>query len=421
VTPTPDPRLLLVAGARPNFVKLAALVSALSPPGASPSAASRAQTLLVHTGQHYDDALSRLFFDQLGLPRPDVNLEVGSGAHGAQTGLVLERLDPVVADWKPDAIVVVGDVNSTLAAALVAAKMHIRVAHVEAGLRSFDRTMPEEINRILTDELSEWLFVSEPSGVVNLRLEGHGEHQIHLVGNVMIDSLERFLPVAKRSGAVAAFDLLASGPAGEPGAARPFALVTLHRPSNVDSVDRLAALAEVLVEIGRRVPVLFPAHPRTAERLHAFGLASKFESSSREPFGGAWNRDARGVRLVPPLGYLEFLHLMSAAACVLTDSGGIQEETTALGVPCLTLRESTERPITVEEGTNTIVGLDPARILAAAGAALSGRGRRGLLPPLWDGHAGERIVSILLRDLASRAPLSRNRGALPSTSAGKAS
>ena len=398
MTPPPDPRLLLVAGARPNFVKLAALVSALAPPAGS--AAPRATILLVHTGQHYDDTLSRLLFDQLGLPRPDVNLEVGSGAHGAQTGLVLERLEPVVAGWKPDAVVVVGDVNSTLAAALVAAKLHVRVAHVEAGLRSFDRTMPEEINRILTDELSEWLFVSEPSGVVNLRLEGHGEHRIHLVGNVMIDSLERFLPVAKRSGAVAAFDLLASGSASE-AAARPFALVTLHRPSNVDSAERLVALAEALTEIGRRVPVLFPAHPRTAERLRAFGLASKFESSSNEPFGGAWSREGRGVRVVPPLGYLEFLHLMCAAACVLTDSGGIQEETTALGVPCLTLRESTERPITVDEGTNTIVGLDPARILAAADAALSGRGRRGRLPPLWDGHAGERIVSILLRDLAS--------------------
>ena len=390
-----DPRLLLVAGARPNFVKLAALVSALSSQDSTAAAAPpRAKTLLVHTGQHYDDALSRLFFDQLGLPRPDVNLEVGSGSHGVQTSLVMERFEPVVAGWKPDAIVVVGDVNSTLAAALVAAKLHIPVAHVEAGLRSFDRTMPEEINRVLTDDLAAWLFASEPSAVVNLRLEGHPEERIHLVGNVMIDSLERFLPAAKRSGALAAFDLLADAPTGETATARPFALVTLHRPSNVDEAARLAALAGALAEIGRRVPVLFPAHPRTAERLRAFALAGNFHET--------WDRDRKGVRLVPPLGYLEFLHLMSAAACVLTDSGGIQEETTALGVPCLTLRESTERPITVEEGTNTIVGLDPARILSAADTALSGRGRRGRLPPLWDGHAGERIVSILLKDLRGR-------------------
>ena len=408
---TPNPRLLLIAGARPNFVKLAALVSALAAP-ANSTAEPRATTLLVHTGQHYDDALSRLFFDQLKLPRADVNLEVGSGAHGAQTGLVMERLEPVVMDWKPDAVVVVGDVNSTLAAALVAAKLHIPVAHVEAGLRSFDRTMPEEINRVLTDDLATWLFVSEPSGVVNLRLEGHSEERIHLVGNVMIDSLQRFLPAAHRSDALAAYDLLKDGPDGDAAVARPFVLVTLHRPSNVDSVERLAPLAAALSEIGRRVPVLFPTHPRTAERLRAFGLAAQFDFQSAtqagthsgaasRPATDGWDREGRGVRLVPALGYLEFLHLMSAAACVLTDSGGIQEETTALGVPCLTLRESTERPITVDEGTNTIVGLDPARILSAAGDALSGRSRRGGLPPLWDGHAGERIVSILLKDLCA--------------------
>ena len=411
MTPPPDPRVLLVAGARPNFVKLAALVSALAPPPAPPTASAapappRAKTLLVHTGQHYNDALSSHFFDQLGLPRPDVNLEVGSGSHGAQTGLVMERLEPIVADWKPDAVVVVGDVNSTLAAALVAAKLHTPVAHVEAGLRSFDRTMPEEINRVLTDDLATWLFASEPSAVINLRLEGHPDERIHLVGNVMIDSLARFLPAAKRSGALAAYDLLDGAPTGDATPARQFALVTLHRPSNVDDAARLAALAGVLAEIGRRVPVLFPAHPRTAERLRAFGLAAQF--------GGAWDAQRRGVRVVSPLGYLEFLHLMSAAACVLTDSGGIQEETTALGVPCLTLRETTERPITVEEGTNTIVGLDPARILAAADAALSGRGRRGGLLPLWDGHAAERIVSILLDDLRGRGDSPVNSRRAPS-------
>jgi UDP-N-acetylglucosamine 2-epimerase (non-hydrolysing) len=390
----PDLRLLLVAGARPNFVKLAALVSALEAQRATSAASPPVKHLLVHTGQHYDDALSRLFFDQLGLPRPEINLEVGSGPHGAQTGLLMERLEPVVADRKPHAVIVVGDVNSTLAAALVAAKLHFSVAHVEAGLRSFDRTMPEEINRVLTDALAEWLFASEPSGVVNLRLEGYPDERIHLVGNVMIDSLQRFLPAAKKSSALEAFELLAGASASESAAARPFALVTLHRPSNVDDASRLAALAGTLVEIGRRVPVLFPAHPRTVERLRAFGLAAKVSE--------CWDRERRGVRLAPPLGYLEFLHLMSAAACVLTDSGGIQEETTALGVPCLTLRETTERPITVEEGSNTVVGFDPARILAAADDALSGRCRRGRLPPLWDGHAGERVISILLNDLRAR-------------------
>ena len=392
--PPSDLRLLLVAGARPNFVKLAALVSALAALPASDAMSPPVKRLLVHTGQHYDNALSRLFFDQLGLPRPDINLEVGSGSHGSQTGLVMQRFEPVVMDWKPDAVIVVGDVNSTLAAALVATKLHVPVAHVEAGLRSFDRRMPEEINRVLTDNLAAWLFASEPSAVVNLRLEGHPDERIHLVGNVMIDSLQRFLPAAKKSGALVAFDLLPGSSSSESTAARPFALVTLHRPSNVDDEGRLGALAGALAEIGRRVPVLFPAHPRTAERLRAFGLSANF--------GDVWDREQRGVRLVPPLGYLEFLHLMSAAACVLTDSGGIQEETTALGIPCLTLRETTERPITVEEGTNTVVGLDPARILAAADDALSGRGRRGRLPPLWDGHAGERIISILLQDLSGR-------------------
>lgn len=389
----------MVAGARPNFVKLAALVSALDKLPASEANKPGLQRLLVHTGQHYDEALSRLFFDQLGLPRPEINLEVGSGSHGTQTGLVMERLEPVVLEWKPDAVIVVGDVNSTLAATLVAAKLHIPVAHVEAGLRSFDRTMPEEINRLLVDALAHWLFASEPSAVVNLRLEGYPDERIFMVGNVMIDSLRRFLPAAKHSGALKTFDLLANSSVGASTAARPFAMVTLHRPSNVDDAERLTAIAGVLAEIARRVPVLFPAHPRTAERLRELGLSAGFSDS--------WDRARRGVRLVPPLGYLQFLELMSAAACVLTDSGGIQEETTALGVPCLTLRETTERPITVEEGTNTIAGLDPARILAAADDALSGRALRARTgasgPPLWDGHAGERIISILLRDLHARA------------------
>jgi UDP-N-acetylglucosamine 2-epimerase (non-hydrolysing) len=377
------PRLLFVAGARPNFVKLAPLVAAMAPDGETP----QAEVHLVHTGQHYDEAMSRLFFDQLGLPRPDVNLEVGSGAHGAQTGLVLQRLEPVVAERRPDAVVVVGDVNSTLAAALVAAKLHIPVAHVEAGLRSFDRTMPEEINRVLTDQISHWLFVTERSGVENLRREGRPDAAIHLVGNVMIDALRRFLPLAQKTRVLAELGLEKGG------GARPFVLVTLHRPSNVDAGETLQPLVEGLAEIAREAPVVFPVHPRTAERMERFGFGRYFSAG--------WNERGFGLRMAAPLGYLEFLHLQSRAAALVTDSGGIQEETTALGVPCFTLRNSTERSITIEEGTNTMVGSDVGALVRGVREALAGRGKRGRVPELWDGHAAERIAAILLKDLAS--------------------
>jgi UDP-N-acetylglucosamine 2-epimerase (non-hydrolysing) len=371
------PRLLFVVGARPNFVKAAPLLPAL---------AGRAVVHLVHTGQHYDEAMSRLFFDQLGLPRPDVNLEVGSGAHGAQTGLILERLEPVMMEWRPDAVVVVGDVNSTLAGALIAAKLNTPVAHVEAGLRSFDRTMPEEINRVLTDQLSQWLFVTEPSGIANLRREGIAAERVHLTGNVMIDSLRRFQPAAEKTGALRELGLEHSG------RARPFVLVTLHRPSNVDKAESFRPLLDALAEIAREVPVLFPAHPRTEERLERFGL--------RRYFSPQWDERGAGLRITAPFGYLEFLHLESRAAAVVTDSGGIQEETTALGVPCFTLRDSTERPITIEQGTNTLLGNDMAALLRGVRDALAGRAKRGRVPELWDGHAAERIAALLLRDLA---------------------
>ena len=378
------PRILVVAGARPNFVKVAPLLAALAPRGD----AARARILLVHTGQHYDQAMSRLFFDQLGIPRPDVNLEVGSAPHGVQTGIILQRLEPVVAEWKPHAVLVVGDVNSTLAAALVAAKLQFPVAHVEAGLRSYDRTMPEEINRILTDQLSQWLFVTEPSGVENLRREGRPEDCIHLVGNVMIDALRQFLPPAANTPVLRDFELVAEG-----GAARPYVLVTLHRPSNVDIPEQLTPLIEALTEISREVPVLFPVHPRTAERLKQFGLSRHFCAS--------WDARGAGLRQTAPLGYLEFLRLESQAAAVVTDSGGIQEETTALGVPCFTLRDSTERPITIEQGTNTLLGRDMPALVRGVREVLAGRGKRGRVPELWDGRAAERILTILLRDLSN--------------------
>jgi UDP-N-acetylglucosamine 2-epimerase (non-hydrolysing) len=372
-------RLLLVAGARPNFVKIAPLMAALR----RPERAASAETLLVHTGQHYDAALSRVFFGQLGIPEPDVNLEVGSASHARQTAEVMTRFEPVCAEWKPDGVVVVGDVNSTLACALTAAKLGARVAHVEAGLRSFDRAMPEEINRTLTDALADWLFVTEPSGVANLRREGVAEEKIFLVGNVMIDSLQRFLPLARRSSALHDFGLLEPGaPAGAK--PRAFALVTLHRPSNVDDAATLEPLLEALCELAREVPVIFPVHPRTQARMEERG-------------GGNRRALPAGLRLSAPIGYLEFLHLMSEAALVLTDSGGIQEETTALGVPCLTLRDNTERPITLEQGTNRLVGNRPERILSAARDVLRGQAKRGRAPELWDGRAAERIADILLR------------------------
>ena len=381
-------RILVVAGARPNFVKIAPLMEQLA---AAKARGAQVETLLLHTGQHYDAKMSHLFFEQMQIPAPDVNLEVGSGTHGQQTGEVMIRFEPVVRDWHPDTVVVVGDVNSTIACALVAAKMNVRVAHVEAGLRSFDRTMPEEVNRVLTDAISDLLFVSEPSGVDNLRAEGIAAEKIHLVGNVMIDSLRRFLPLAQQSSALRDLGLIGDGrgeteQAGTP--VLPFALVTLHRPSNVDEQESLERILRVLAEIGREIAVLFPVHPRTRERIAKFSLGHFVRDS--------WGSEKRGVMLCDPLGYLEFLHLQSAAKLVLTDSGGIQEETTALGVPCLTLRENTERPITVTEGTNILVGSDPTVILREARAILHGNSKAGRCPALWDGKTASKIVDLLL-------------------------
>lgn len=366
-------KILNVVGARPNFMKIAPILRETQRyPAIEP--------LLVHTGQHYDEDMSRVFFDNLGLPRPDVDLEVGSGTHAWQTAQVMLRFEPVLDQNRPDLVVVVGDVNSTLACALVAAKRHIPVAHVEAGLRSFDRTMPEEINRQLTDAISDFIFTTCRDANENLRREGIPEECIFFVGNVMVDTLLQHRARAERSTIRTTLGLQ-----GEE-----YALITLHRPSNVDDPEVLSRLVEVLCHIARWLLVIFPAHPRTMERLTRFRLAHRL-------------RDG-GVRLLEPLGYVDFLHLMAHARLVLTDSGGMQEETTVLGVPCLTLRPNTERPVTITEGTNTLVGTDPDRILGETERILNGGGKAGRIPELWDGRAAERILSVIARHFALPTP-----------------
>jgi len=326
---------------------------------------------LVHTGQHYDANMSALFFEQLGIPRPDVNLGVGSGSHASQTSAIMQALEPVFHDAKPHAVVVVGDVNGTMAAALVAVKMGIPVVHIEAGLRSFDREMPEEINRIVTDSISDILFCTEQSGVTNLENEGVPAERIHLVGNLMIDALVSHRAHAESSTVLEDLGLVSKA----------YAVTTLHRPSNVDDPDVLRRILDALETIGRDGPIVFPAHPRTVQRLTQFGMIDRVN-------------DSPAFRLVEPLGYLEFLKRLAHASVVLTDSGGIQEETTVLGVPCLTLRENTERPVTVDSGTNQIVGTDSTTILAAYEKARSGN-FGPMTPPMWDGHAAARIIPIL--------------------------
>jgi len=333
---------------------------------------------LVHTGQHYDYAMSEVFFQQLGLPAPDLNLEVGSGTHTSQTAQTMLRLESVLVKHKPDLVIVYGDVNSTLAAALVCAKLNIPFAHVEAGLRSFDRTMPEEINRLLTDQIADLLFTPSKDADANLLREGVAQAKIHLVGNVMIDTIIRLLPIALQKwqqNHMVVEDLrLEQGR---------YILVTLHRPSNVDDPEMLCSIMNALSEISNDMMVVFPMHPRTRQRLNSLNMV--FNSS---------------LQLIEPLGYLEFLALQQYAALVITDSGGVQEETTFLGVPCLTVRENTERPITVTMGTNILVGRNMERLIAETHAILNGNIKRGIVPPLWDGHAAERIADIIIRWMA---------------------
>lgn len=358
--------ILHVVGARPNFMKAAPVMAALARRNGSSQA-------LVHTGQHYDANMSEVFFQELGLPRPDVNLEVGSGSHAVQTAEVMVRFEQVVAGHRPDWVLVYGDVNSTVAAAMVCAKLLIPVAHVEAGLRSFDRTMPEEINRRLTDQLADLLLTPSADGDENLLREGITGDKIRRVGNVMIDTLVRLLPQAGerwQSGR------LALDPLPEP----PYALVTLHRPANVDGPAMLGQIMSALTDISARIPVIFPVHPRTRQRLEQ----------------GGGTRPNPALRLVPPVGYLDFLALQQHASLVITDSGGIQEETTFLGVPCLTVRENTERPVTVSLGTNILVGQDTQRLRAEVDRILAGQAKRGEIPPLWDGRTGERIARIIV-------------------------
>jgi len=359
-------RILNVVGARPNLMKIAPLVEEeLRHPEIR-------QTLL-HTGQHYDDKMSQIFFEELGIPRPDIYLGIGSGSHAEQTGRVMIEFEKVLSVNRPDLVVVVGDVNSTLACAVTAAKLWIPLAHVEAGLRSFDRRMPEEINRIVTDALSDFLFTTSRDANENLRKEGIDPVRIHFVGNVMIDTLLRHRQQAAQSDILARLGL----------APRGYALMTLHRPSNVDDAATLRGILSALEVIQARLPLVFPIHPRTRKNLEVLGLA---DCAAGMP----------GLILTEPLGYLDFLCLMDHARLVLTDSGGVQEETTILGVPCLTLRENTERPVTVTEGTNEVIGSSPERITEASLAILDGCGKEGRTPALWDGHAAERIVRILL-------------------------
>ncbi|HTP80484.1 MAG TPA: UDP-N-acetylglucosamine 2-epimerase (non-hydrolyzing) [Bacteroidota bacterium] len=359
-------KIISVAGARPNFMKIAPLNRALKKYSGS------IQNRIVHTGQHYDDSMSKVFFDDLELPKPDVYLGVGSGSHAQQTAKVMVEFEKVVEKDRPDLVVVVGDVNSTVACSLVSAKAQIPVAHVEAGLRSFDRTMPEEINRIVTDSLSDLLFVSEKSGLTNLRHEGIDEKRISFVGNIMIDSLVIYRDKAKRSRVLNSLVL-------DP---QSFALVTLHRPSNVDRAENLSRILESFREIADKMDIVFPIHPRTRKALQSFGLQKKAESIKQ-------------LKLIDPVGYIDFLALMENAKLIITDSGGIQEETTYLGIPCLTMRKNTERPSTVEVGTNQLCGEDFDRLMEKVNEILAGKQKRGTIPELWDGKTAERIAEIL--------------------------
>ena len=358
-------KIINVVGARPNFMKIAPIQRVMS-------TYENIETVLVHTGQHYDKRMSKLFFDDLQMPQPDIYLNVGSASHAEQTARVMVEFEKVIEREKPDLVVVVGDVNSTAACSLVAVKMGVKVAHVEAGLRSFDRDMPEEINRLVTDVISDYLFVTEKSGLDNLKREGIPDEKVHFVGHVMIDSLIHFAEKAKHSAIMEELKVLPQD----------YALVTLHRPSNVDGKESFTRLLDAFSEIEKNLKIIFPIHPRSLKMIEQFGLQEKVDNM-------------KNLHLLKPLGYLDFMKLMHNAKLLLTDSGGIQEETTYLGIPCLTMRENTERPVTVEIGTNVIVGSDTELIIKEVRKIINGEAKKGEIPELWDGKAAERIVAIL--------------------------
>jgi UDP-N-acetylglucosamine 2-epimerase (non-hydrolysing) len=354
-----------IVGARPNFMKIAPIQRCMLQ-------SNRLKPILIHTGQHYDKAMSKVFFDDLEMPQPDHYLGVGSGSHAQQTASIMIALEKAMLEYKPDAILVVGDVNSTIAAAIVAAKLLIPIIHIEAGLRSFDRTMPEEINRILTDSLADYLFITEDTAQNNLLNEGVHPSKIFFVGNVMIDSLYYFRKKAQQSNILENLKLNGNF----------YTVLTLHRPSNVDMENIFTGIIDALDEIQQQIPIIFPIHPRTKKMIEAFKMGKRIT-------------EMKNFQLIEPLGYLDFLNLMINARFMLTDSGGIQEETTALSIPCLTLRENTERPVTVELGTNIIVGMNATRIKEESFKIINGNSKHGTIPPLWDGKAAERIVEVL--------------------------
>jgi UDP-N-acetylglucosamine 2-epimerase (non-hydrolysing) len=364
--------IYLVAGARPNFMKIAPIVRAIQAHGGF-------AYKIIHTGQHYDREMNDVFFEELGIPAPDVFMAAGGGSHAQQTGKIMVAFEEYCQTQRPDAVLVVGDVNSTLACSIVAKKLCIPVAHVEAGLRSGDMAMPEEINRLVTDSISDWFFVTEPSGVEHLRREGRADSAIHYVGHVMADNLlyqaDKLAHVDTSGFETAGFKAARKGTG--------YGVITLHRPSNVDNTETMSGIAGALREIAQELPLIFPVHPRTRKNLETFGIDL-----------------GPNITLVGPQAYMPFLNLWKDAKVVLTDSGGLQEETTALGVPCITIRENTERPVTVDEGTNVLAGTDPVRIVAEARRVLRGEGKQGRRPHLWDGRAAERIVDVLARELS---------------------
>ena len=366
-------KIINVVGARPNFMKMAPIIEAMD------KYSAQIDHKLVHTGQHYDEKMCKAFFDDLGMPKPDINLEVGSGSHAEQTARIMIEFEKVCMTERPDLVIVVGDVNSTMACTITAKKLGIKVAHVEAGLRSRDMSMPEEINRLCTDVLCDYLFTTDHFADENLRAEGVANEKVHFVGNVMIDTLLKHKEMASRLSLCQRMGLKPSG----------YATMTLHRPGNVDDPKILAGLLEALATIAKELPIIFPIHPRTRKMAQQFGLDHYLNTGDR----------IKGIWCTEPLGYLEFLHLNMSAKMVLTDSGGLQEETTVLGVPCVTIRPNTERPITCTEGTNVLVGSDPAKVLAAADEILHGPALIGKIPEKWDGRAAERIVEVLLAEM----------------------